>query len=672
MPTIDEWRKMVGARVNNTNRWVIVRVAIAAVGIVIGILLFVSQNRGSDAGRDVTDNSHITPDETEPRETSDAPDTSIDKRRERALQLINHINFVIYRINSCNDSVVLEEEYKLLNPSSLRLDVIDDVETINTIRQLLDFLVDMRIDSKEREFLEQDREDAMSDLLKECLPDPSSCISANPWVAASKVAGAAFTAFNNYERGKKKIEKQFARDNWQLDKNKLICLNELNKNLLVNHWNLVKKYNMDDRQRVTEDDIELLMNKLKDSDVRRKYQFLVNPDHEKTYEKSPLYWYYRASAAHENGDWRGVIEAVRRYEAIDLQIQRHDRIAALMAALKMNAMLKSNPAVDGMNVAFHANKNEIRQTLDVIDKNARYEDWNLLYLSACLRYSMCDDYVVAERKMSDLVSHLEFTEEHRFKKWRGLLSADKKRKSNHDKAVKELGALQEKSKKLQENNKGLNADEYKRIDELKASIVDYNMDELTMGSKPKVEPLYICRTALMKMRYGHIPREEVESTAKSILDAENTSSHERLFLYGLVRTKDIANKVKGEFEKVSISLSTFPGREDFIYVKMPYSWFLIPSYFEIVFMENDMEVVALSEESSNREIARDKADAVLRFRQELDELPHTVNRVMLRFVDNELNFRAFYSIPKKKPNSPISGCTLVFENVEVLEEVIPR
>lgn len=645
----------MGISVINAKRRAAVTTAICAVAIIVGIVFFRVQNprRGPDgpnAGHDVAKGDPIA------------------ERRERALQLINHINFVIYKISSCNDSVVLEEEYKLLNPSSLRLDVIDDKETIDTIRQLLDFLVDMRIDSKEREFLEQDREDAMSDLLKECLPDPSSCISANPWVAATKVAGAAFTAFNSYARGKKKIEKQFARKNWELDKNKLICLNELNKSLLVNHWNLVKKYNMDDMQRVTEEDIALLMNKLKDSDARRKYQFLVNPDHEKTYKKSPLYWYYRASAAHENGDWQGVIEAAHRYEAIYLQILRHDRVAALVASLKLNALLRINPPVDGMNVVFDDKITEIRRTLDVIDENARYEDWNLLYLSACLRYSMCGDYDLAQRRMSDLVDHLASAEENRFRKWRGLLSKDKERKSNRDKAAKELDELQEKRKEQQEKGKGLSADEYKRLDDLTASLVDYKMDELTVGSKPKVEPLYICRTALMKMRCGHMTRDEVESAAKGILDAENTSSHERLFLYGLVRTKDIENKVKGEFEKVSISLSTFPGREDFIHVKMPYSWFLIPSHFEIVFMAGNRQIVVLSEERSNREIIRDKEDAALRFRQELDELPHSVDRVMLRFVDSELNFRAFYSIPKKTPDSPVSGCTLTFERVEVLDK----
>lgn len=660
---------------SNTKRRVTAAASFAGAAAIIAIVfLWPHDEHGSSQETDsvvVISNEDYTAQETAvPPLTSDVTDPSIDKKRERALQLINHINFVIYKINSCNDAVVLEEEYKSLNPSSLRLDVIDDKETIKTIQQLLDFLTDMRIDAKEREFLEQDREDAMADLLMDSLPDPTSCISANPWAAAAKVAGAAFTAFNNYERGKKKIEKKFAKDNWQLDKNKLVCLNELNKNLLVNHWKLVKRYKMDDRQRVTEEDINLLMNALKDSNPKRKYQFLVNPDHEKTYAKSPLYWYYRASAAYENDDWKGVIEAARRYQGIYLPILRSDRTAALMAALKLNAMLKSITISDGMKMSF--DNDEIRRALDVIDQNARYEDWNLLYLSACLRYSVCNDYVVAERKMADLVRHLESTEECRFVKWRGLLSSDKERKNNLSKAVKERDELEKTRKANQKANKGLTSDEYKRLDKLESSIADFNMDELTMGSKPKVEPLYICRTALMKMRNRHMSREEVESNAKSILDAENTSSHERLFLYGLVRTEDVANKVKGEFEKVSISLSTFPGRVDFIHVKMPYSWFLIPSKFQIVFMASGEEVAVLDEEKSNREIVRDKDDVKLRFRKELDELPRTVDRVMLRFVNNALDFKALYTIPKKNPTSPISGCTLKFEKVEVSEEDVSK
>lgn len=150
---------------------------------------------------------------------------------------------------------------------------------------------------------------------------------------------------------------------------------------------------------------------------------------------------------------------------------------------------------------------------------------------------------------------------------------------------------------------------------------------------------------------------------------KDTSVNEKLFLYGLVRTKDIAERMKDEFAKVEIKLTTKWGRDDCVTVKMSYSWYLIPAKFEIVFL-NDIngdfcETAVISETDTGRTIARDDNDITLVFRQEFDKLPSGVTHVMLRFANDNNTFKAIYRIPKKHDKDRVTGCVPTIEKLMV-------
>lgn len=586
--------------------------------------------------------------------------------RDRVLQYINHINWVVYKINSYNDPIVLEEEYRGLDPNSLRFDSIDDPETINIIKQILDLLVQMRINEKEREFIEQDREDEMANLLAESLPNPASCISVNPWVAATKVAGAVFQSYQNYERGKKKVMKKFERANWELEKNQLFKLNDLNKNLLENQWKLVKRYGIDDRKRVVEEDFKELMTKLKDTNEQRKYGYLV--EHEMTFEKLPLYWYYRASAANKIGDFQGAIAAADRYQRIHLQILRKDKFAALVAILKIDSMIKIKKLVTN-DIKIQLDENEVARQLDIIEGNVGLNDWNMLYFAACMRSSVCNDDERAQRKLADLVAHLEFKSESRLAEWRGLLGSRNAREKERKSVKKQKESLEGKIAKLKRKSQYPGAEDYKQLKELEEKCHDLEIQDLRSEGRPDSAALYACRTALLKIRSKTLKPEEVERKAMEIFKMQDTSANEKLFLYGLVRTKDIAERVKAEFEKVKIKLATLWGREDCVSVQMPYSWYLIPTKFEIVFL-NDFsgdlcEAAVISESDTGRTIARDDNDITLVFRQEFDKLPKSVTHVMLRFANDNNTFKAIYRIPKKHIADEVKGCVPAIEKLMV-------
>ena len=599
-------------------------------------------------------------------QTVDRKSQNKDSDRDRVLQYINHINWVVYKINAYNDPIVLEEEYKGLDPNSLRFDSIDDPETISIIKQILDLLVQMRINEKEREFIEQDREDEMANLLAESLPNPSSCLSANPWVAATKVAGAVFQSYQNYERGKKRVMKKFERANWELEKNQLFKLNDLNKNLLENQWKLVKRYGIDDRKRVVEEDFKELMTKLKDTNDRRRYGYLV--EHDKTFEKLPLYWYYRASAANQIGDFQGAVDAADQYQRIHLQILRKDKFAALVAILKIDSMIKMKKLVTN-DVKISLDEKEVAKQLDIIEDNVGLDDWNMLYFAACMRSSVCKDDEKAQRKLADLVAHLEFKSESRLTEWRGLLGSRNVREKERKNTKKQKEALEEKIAELKRKSLYPGAEDYKQLEELKEKCHDFEILDLKSEGRPDAAALYACRTALLKIRSKTLKPEEVERKAAEIFKMKDTSANEKLFLYGLVRTKDIAERVKEEFAKVEIKLTTKWGSDDCVTVKMPYSWYLIPAKFEIVFLSDISgalyETAVVSEKGTGRTIARDDNDITLVFRQEFDKLPVSVTHVMLRFANDNNTFKAIYRIPKKHANDKVSSCVPKIEKLMV-------
>ena len=62
---------------------------------------------------------------------------------------INHMNWVVTKINHYNNAIVLEEEYKKISPGMLNLNRIPDKETLDKIMALLDELHSMRKDERD-------------------------------------------------------------------------------------------------------------------------------------------------------------------------------------------------------------------------------------------------------------------------------------------------------------------------------------------------------------------------------------------------------------------------------------------------------------------------------------------------------------------------------------------
>ena len=102
----------------------------------------------------------------------------------------------------------------------------------------------------------------------------------------------------NYKKAKRALQKKFEKQSWTLDKNRMYYLNDLNKELLRDFRAIVQKYpDIRDEYRVSENNIQLLVDHLKDEDAEKRWGFLKA--FEAQFALFQPYWYHRASSAYE-------------------------------------------------------------------------------------------------------------------------------------------------------------------------------------------------------------------------------------------------------------------------------------------------------------------------------------------------------------------------------------
>lgn len=339
------------------------------------------------------------------------------------LLLINHINWVVTKIKSANDPIVLEQEYESINQNALYLDAIKDREVVNLVCNIMDLIVDMRIDAKEREMLQEELDQGMSDAIYDAVPNPMSLFSLNPVSAICNLATAAVSSYANYRKAKIRLAKQFKKATWDLDKNKMVFLNEMNKNLLRNYWELVNRHGLQDKYRVVESDIEHLIERLKDGNAKRVHDFLSTADAKERYKALAQYWYYRGSNAYACGEMKDAEESLAQYQSyIDKHgdFLRHNKLSAHAAMLRLNIIAQKHKSGTEGEGVFVGHEEEVRRQVQEIEKHSSYNDWQSLYYAAVVS-SQIGETEKARDILKRLIDEYEAIREKKFINWKDMV-----------------------------------------------------------------------------------------------------------------------------------------------------------------------------------------------------------------------------------------------------------
>jgi hypothetical protein len=158
---------------------------------------------------------------------------------------------------------------------------------------------------------------------------------------------------------------------------------------------MIRKYNFDDSLRVSDNDINLLINCLKDDDHDRVYS-RIEPMRDK-FKLFTVYWYYLSCAALETGHYDVGLEACDTFFKVNRNLFRDDYMLGGVAMNKA-VMMKHDDA----------NRDELVRCLEIAWKNnSGYGDWRRDYVLASLYAYVLHDKKSAEKVIRHAIASLE-------------------------------------------------------------------------------------------------------------------------------------------------------------------------------------------------------------------------------------------------------------------------
>ena len=334
---------------------------------------------------------------------------------------INHINWVVNVIKSYNNVIVLEEEYEKISPGNLYLDRIPDEETLNRITKMLDTLYSLRKDDRQMKKWRMDfkasrdrkirdhKHKATKEAVDTITGQVKECCSLWDWVtnplgSIANVAGTVFNAahysvglYNDYDNFIYELDKTAKDREFDFNAEKMDLLHNQNKELLQDQWQFIRRYNLDDRLRVTETDIKMLLNSLKNDNPAWIFTRLY-PMRER-FSLFPEYWYYLSCSAMETGHFKEGLEACDTFFKVNRGLFRDDPMVGTVAFNKAFMLPKTKE-----------NKPEVRRCLELAwtkNANVTHPDWQLDYLAAIMYKGVFDEKEKSEMMLEHAIALIE-------------------------------------------------------------------------------------------------------------------------------------------------------------------------------------------------------------------------------------------------------------------------
>ncbi len=230
------------------------------------------------------------------------------------------------------DRIILDQEYnRIIN--NLKLGSIEnDPEIVSLYSRLLDTISTYQLTEDEskvfsRVYDEQQRR-AMTSALANLRPRGGDLESFFASLFSSGVS-----AYFGYRDKIGEVRRAMDVKTWELQKEALEALNGLQKELLSDSWALLRKYNLPDSGRITQEDLDLLEQALQQPDRKKALQmYSVLQD---AFSAYPPFWFYWAQAAERCGEIQRALSCLDEFERIHRPVLRRDPYLAEAAKMRI-------------------------------------------------------------------------------------------------------------------------------------------------------------------------------------------------------------------------------------------------------------------------------------------------------------------------------------------------
>lgn len=440
------------------------------------------------------------------------------------IAIINQVNYAVEVIRTYHNVVALEEEYERISADNLNLNCIRDEESLQLIRDILNTLNSMRMNDRARKWyrhvLTRDLRGAklegmakMANMVTSSFVNGSGGFLSRLGQLASATVVAGVETVADYKKAEHALQGQLEDRQFELDTEKLNELHKMNDMLLARQWNLINKYHLDDRLRVTGREVRSLVRCLKGSN--RKNTFRQLKPMQRVFEVYPTYWYYRAAMAMATADYKDALASCEHFESINRGLFRTDQMAANVAMIKITAMLEQRPQDKALSPQ---EKASIEKGLDTIcEQNYSSENADQSIFCTSVYLSVLDDVESASAVLESLMAKLDSDSQEELKEYCDLFTRPAEKK----------------------------------------------------GTPPNTVYLVQCRMLRLAIDQKKEHKIHVERL-KEICGRETTCSLEKLFYFGELRIEDLWKLAEKDIEKINLLVEG-----DHVVAEIPVTWFLL-------------------------------------------------------------------------------------------------
>ena len=216
--------------------------------------------------------------------------------KKRAAYALNLWTVSVSRIIQYDDINVLEQEYNMIMNNLNMEKMPKDEALLDVIKEILDEITNLRMTDGDRKIVDMEYQKQVKNAIWSAVPTVGAIFATSDPVALGlTLASQVGIGYMNYRRNKAAYEVSYEKSRWQIQRNRILHLNGLQKQLFETAWRMADKYEFPDEYRLTQQQITEYNKALMETNPEKRYIDLEEMKND--FSAYPEFWYQIGSTA---------------------------------------------------------------------------------------------------------------------------------------------------------------------------------------------------------------------------------------------------------------------------------------------------------------------------------------------------------------------------------------
>ncbi|MBO5567833.1 MAG: hypothetical protein J6A79_02645 [Clostridia bacterium] len=318
----------------------------------------------------------LAPDAVEVPEASPTPTPPLlTEKQQNSINMLNYLTVLVQEIRDAkNNRVYLESAYSEL-VNNTEPNIVDEL-TLDEYENILSSINNYRLTALKRERLQYIFDQNNAHALRSAIPNPLALLTAvqanNPLKSIASLAYMAVNSYTSYSSYTDQLKLQFLQDGWALDDEEAENLHRSRTSMFAYMVRVARENELPAGYTLNEESVEDFVKWVNNGNPTSRIRWLES--NEETYARYGEYWLALADSYYEKENYSACLEALRKYESLDIHIFRFDM--RLSRTLPGAIIAASEVLSEKEYVA------EASRLAELIVKNTKAKDWSLRYFAA--------------------------------------------------------------------------------------------------------------------------------------------------------------------------------------------------------------------------------------------------------------------------------------------------